>query len=419
MPVSQPILDRVQPFIPANRAATVGDIRALYAADPDALFLLAIQGVGEGAPIAARNFEWLARTLSVLVRDSFTIATGAQQHYAAGNRGGFLALDGRQEDIRFVQGLYTGGPYASKGEPLTRSKACLDFFLEDHPWDDAVRGGRLLRIATDDAEAILGGLPRYQHESLLDCAREVVRSPAAVYAGLRHEGSLATGGFAFCGVPSRRRMNDGSFQPPPADFTFVVFADPEGYVFDWDWVPASKENPAIPRDVDDRFRGAALPATHGEFILGNVIQRGPAPFISRHPWLSLRGDCVFWYREEVESYAAREDEYLTVFYRLDGDTTKAVGLKLKVASRLVKTIRQWATRANEGILVDFSTDPVRVGLKFFMKAWAAQNLPRSEELFPGMRLMERLGGDLARELQTNSPTLAIPQSVAQPELQEA
>lgn len=416
MATTNSILSRIARFVPTDKPATVTDLRQLYAADPDALFSLAVHGVGGNAPSHAKGFESMARTLSVLMRDGFSIETRAQQHYAEGNRGGLLALDAGTDDIRFMQELYGGATYPSKLHSHLRSKDCLDFYLDGHSWDDEVRGTKLLRVAPDDAEAILDGHPGHQYHALLDCAREVVRCPAVAYPGLRHEGPMQSGGWAFCGIPSRQRMNDGAFRDPPPGFTFVVFADPDGFVFDWDWVPSANDNPAIPRDAQERFQGPPAHDLRGELLLGNVAHETPRPFQPGRAWFSVRGDCVFWYLSDAESYAAREDEYLTVFYRLDGDKKQSVGFKLKMVSRLFETVKRWARGPREGILVDFNSDPVRVDLVFLMNAWIAANLPRSKELFPGMRLLERLG-DAYRELQSNSPTLDIPRRALQ-EFQE-
>lgn len=416
MPNNETRVERFAKFLPADRPATLADVRQMFQQDEDALFQLAIHGVGDDAPIAARGLEWLARTLSVLVRDGFSIESAAQQSYARGNRGGVLALDDGQSDIAFLQGLYTGSDYGSKLESKKRSKECVDFFLEDQPWDQTVRQGLMLRVAPDDTAALLSGLPRYQYEALLDCAREVVRCPAAVYRGLRHEGAMKSEGLAFCGIPTRRRMNDGSIQEPPKGFTFVVFANSNDWVFDWDWIPASKENPAIPRDADERFVGPS-DGTHAELLLGNVRATTLAPFQPQRPWFSRQGDCVFWYHSDTETYAGRYDEYLTPFFAL-GQPDTCVGFKLKMVSRLFETVRRWANHPSDHIEVVFNTDPVEVDLKFLMKAWVEANLPRSSELFPGMRLIETLGKDAVEALREHTPKFDVPRNAFE-ELQSA
>ena len=280
-------LQRINPFLPTDRPVALADVRRLFQQDPEALFQVAIHGVGDQTPIAARGLEQIARTLSVLMRDSFSVESAAQQSYALGARGGVLALDDGRNDLAFLQDLYTGTGYRSKLASKPRTRESVDFFLEDQPWDDGVRKVLLVRVAQDDAAALLGGLPRYQYEALLDCAREVVRSPAAVYPGLRHEGAMKAEGLAFCGIPSRRRMNNGETQEPPPGFTFVVFVSPNNFVFDWDWVPACKDNPALPRDVDERFGAGPMHDVQAELLLGNV--RGKSLCRSSHNDLGFPG----------------------------------------------------------------------------------------------------------------------------------
>jgi hypothetical protein len=58
-----------------------------------------------------------------------------------------------------------------------------------------------------------------------------------------------------------------------------------------------------------------------------------------------------------------------------------------------------------------------VDLAFLMKAWVDANLPSSKELFPGMRLVEKLGVDAVRALRDETPKFEIPREALR-ELQE-
>jgi hypothetical protein len=287
-----------------------------------------------------------------------------------------------------------------------RSRECLDFFLQDQQWDDGIRSTRLLRVAPEDANAILGGLPRYQYVALLDCAREIVRCPSAVYKGLRNDGPMKSGGMAFCGLPSRWLTNTAVSMQIPPGFTFLVFANQEDYVFDWDWVPASDADPTVPKDAQERFEGP-VHNVHGELLLANVRDKSPLPFRAHCPWFSRQGDCVFWYHSQEETYARRYDDYLTAFFSPVGrqGADRCVGFKLKVVSRLFETLKKWAA-PNEGIQVRFNRDTVEVELAFLMKAWAAASLPTTQELLPGMELMKLLG-DQAINALMSTPKLAI------------
>ncbi len=410
------ILARLNGVLPPDREVRIADLRTLFTQDPEAVYQVALSELPESSPMAARGLQRLARTLSVLMRDGFAVQSAANQNYARGRQGGILPLDDGQPDLEFVQRLYTGSDYSSKMESQKRSRECLDFFLEDHAWDAGIRGTRLLRVAPEDTYAILAGSPRYQYESLLDSAREVVRCPSVVYKGLRHDGPMKTEGFAFCGIPSRRHMNNGKPKVPPNGFTFAVFANHDGYVFDWDWIPAvSKESP-LPRNPDERFpHGKQVSGVHGELLVGSLRLREPEKFRPKQAWFSREGDCVFWYHSDAESYADRYDEYLTAFFdasNLDPhrqEKDACVGFKLKMVSQLVETVKRWAKPdTNEGIIVQFDQDRVEVELAFLMRAWAEAALPGTQELLPGMRLMEKLGKAGVEALSEKTP-ITIPQ----------
>lgn len=225
-------------------------------------------------------------------------------------------------------------------------------------------------------------------------------------------------GIAFCGVPSRRHLNSPNAIEHPKGFVFVVFANHDGFVFDWDLIPADPSNPTLPRNAQERFPGGlATSPIRGELLLGNIREREPSSFHSGNAWYSRQGDCVFWYHSERESYADRYDEYLTAFFdarnldpnRLQKD--ECVGFKLKMVSRLFDTIKHWSQPgAGEGIAVQFDADKIEVELRFLMKAWQNAALPTTKELAPGMRLIEQLG-DSGRRALDGSARLQIPKPV--------
>lgn len=417
MPNPTEILQRIASVLPADREVRTLDLRTLFERDPETVYQIAVYGLPESASTTARGLEQLVRTLSILMRDGFSVESTANQQYARGRQGGILPLDDGQPDLEFIQRLYSGSSYSSKMDSQKRSRECLAFFLDGHPWDAAVRATLMLRVAPEDAQAILGGLPRYQFASLLDCAREVVRYPSVVYRGLRHDGPMKTEGLAFCGNPSRRHMNTGDPQDPPSSLVFAVFANQDGYVFDWDWIPASKDDHRLPRNAEERFpHGTPVSGVRGELLLGNIRGKPVGPFRPRQAWFSQQGDCVFWYHSEAESYADRYDEYLTAFFDATtlspnrGEKDACVGFKLKMASRLYETARKWARpNTNEGIEVRFNQDRVEVELSFLMKAWAEAALPNTQELLPGMRLMESLGIQGRSSLGAKTP-IEIPKS---------
>jgi hypothetical protein len=374
-------------LLPKDRPSTLSDLRRLYERNHDAVFRLVTQELDAGAGIDVRGFQTLCRVLSVLMRDGFRIESRANAHIAMGNRGGYLVLEDSSDDKAFLEALYSGGARKIdfQGRPATR--ACLDFFLSEFVWDDAIRKMRLLRVAPDDANALVAGSPRYQQHSLVDCAREVIRSPYKVWRGLRNDGPLKGKGWAYCGIPSRSWSKEGERRESPAGFTFIVFTDDDGFVFDWDWVKSDPVDNSLPADFTDRFERPEADAAPCELVLGNVKHDVSVPFDPTRAWFSARGDCVFCYFEEAESFSAREDEYLTAFYSLS-KPKECVGFKLKVVSRYVRTVRDWAER-DEGIKVEFDRDKVRVDVRFLMRAWLSAKLVQSAELGDAMRLMQK------------------------------
>ena len=88
-----------------------------------------------------------------------------------------------------------------------------------------------------------GGSTPLCHLGVSQCARRTVLAPTWVFKGLkRGEGGLSkvNNGWAFCGKPRKAYRNDGTPFPAPEGMVHMVYADEEGYVFDWDWV---RENP--------------------------------------------------------------------------------------------------------------------------------------------------------------------------------
>src|SRR5207248_2964723 len=140
--------------------------------------------------------------------------------------------------------------------------------------------------------AVTGGLPKYHYFQLIDCAREVAACPEYVGEGLRNEGSLQKG-FAYCGTPRRRWLNDGTYLDAPQGMMFVVYVAQEGSVFDWDWKrlngfnPANAESSELPRYMP------ASDADRAELLVGNVLGQAVQAFQSGRPWYSVAGDCIF------------------------------------------------------------------------------------------------------------------------------
>jgi hypothetical protein len=139
-------------------------------------------------------------------------------------------------------------------------------------------------------------------------------------------------GWAICGKPNRAYDNDGCKLPPPADMLYMVYADADGFVFDWDWVAEDPHHPGYPLDNDFRF--GDLIRQPGEFVLDLPADLPVVSFDSAVAARSARGDCVFCYMMDSPSFGARINEDLTVFYSLS-DRDKITGFKIKNVQRIL------------------------------------------------------------------------------------
>ena len=79
--------------------------------------------------------------------------------------------------------------------------------------------------------------------------RPANRARTCVFKGLKHgEGDFpkVNDGWAFCGKPRTAYRNDGTPIPAPEGMVHMVYADGDGYVFDWDWVSRESGEPGYP-----------------------------------------------------------------------------------------------------------------------------------------------------------------------------
>ena len=137
----------------------------------------------------------------------------------------------------------------------------------------------VLRVDEQDRAAVTSGMPAYAVFGLRYSAAELLRSAKVMYRGLRREGKLQQG-FAFCGRLHEAFDNAGIAMAAPSGMVFVVYADPDGYVFDWDWVEEDSHNPGYPVDAELRFMGdpeTVVPKT----VLAGVENLRPLNSISR------------------------------------------------------------------------------------------------------------------------------------------
>ncbi len=141
------------------------------------------------------------------------------------------------------------------------------------------------------------------------------------------------GALAICGKPRRAVDNSGLLVPPPEGMAFVVYADADGYVFDWDWVEEAPGEPGCPIYREIRFGD---PIVLGQDVSLELPEQLPDPkFDWTKPCYSPRGDCIFCYITDDVSYACRVNFDLTVF-RSIGDRKKITGFKIKNVRRILE-----------------------------------------------------------------------------------
>lgn len=393
------LFERIAPFVPEERPASLADISRLYDADPEVFYTFTITDLPSSAEIDVLAFQRLCRAVAIAVRDGFTIDSKVRTQVALGLEGGVVALENFEEDRQFLERLFSDSESQKSitGQPV--SNDCVAFYLDDFAWEDMIRCAQLLRLASEDAEAVTAGLPGYQYYQLRDCARQVVRAPAAIWDGVRTDNPKW--GTAYCGIPSRSWDNSGHSCKPQDGYVFVVYADPKGFVFDWDWVQADPKESTLPIDHASRFHERRQACGSGELLLGNVPSP-PTAFSSRTGFYSTKGDCVFFYFDEKPAYAMRIDDYLTAYFPLDDlANNRSMGFKLKYVSRLIKVVRKYKKGPDEGIFLSYQADRPYIGIDvlFLMQAWLKEGWPEVSELAKAMELMQALEQLQTREVR--------------------
>ncbi len=193
----------------------------------------------------------------------------------------------------------------------------------------------MFRVHEEDLRS-LQTLPPYVTYGLTRCAKKTLLAPTAVYRGLKRGNKAPQrlrDGWAVCGKPNRAYDNSGRAEPAPAGMLYMVFADKEGYVFDWDWIREDPAFPGHPLNMDLRFGNPALESR--ELVLDLPDYLVPGIFDATKPAPSRMGDCVFCYMKDAPSFGERINEDLTVFYSL-GDPETITGFKIKNVHRILK-----------------------------------------------------------------------------------
>ena len=334
--------------------ATLSVLMKLYANDHDAFFDLAVAGVPDAAPPWAREIAELAAVVRRFVRYGFRLDETTKQIIGAGKSLylGDSEFAGAREFLKVlagaVQSSKPGRDYV--GAEISAAEIRFAVGTEEEYLADKARSSasaemkpRLLQLSEQDQDAVRHGMPAYVVHELKLCGSRVVQAPTIVFQGLRLSGPLKAGR-AYCGKPRRASDNDGNVVPPLSDMVYCVYADPEGYVFDWDWVPEDPGRPGFPEEYRQRFANQIAEPT--EAFLQIPPDLVPSPF-KKQAWHSKRGDCMFFYASDSPAFAKRVNDNLTE-YRAFG-SSELVGCKVKNFSELISRVVKQP-----------STGPVRV-----------------------------------------------------------
>jgi hypothetical protein len=327
---------------------TIESLLQVHSKDPDLFFFLATERIDESAAHPLAELSALAHKARDIVAHGYEILFESAEAELRGARQMIRFNRDSAERVKSFLAAVNGVRRVTAGGTDYRgqvaSEAEVLFLLGDRStWSaDETRlrqvmseSPSVLRLADEERAAVQGGTPAYCVHALLKCATRVVQAPSAVFRGLRREGPLADG-VAYCGNPKRAFGNDGQPMGVGLDgFVFVVYADAQGYVFDWDWVQAEPSDPSIPREASQRFTSrVGVPNT----VLVGVDDLRAGEF-KPGPWHSSRGDCIFYYISDAPSYASRVNDELTVFLSFDS-SSKMTGCKVKNVGRIWTDIRQ-------------------------------------------------------------------------------
>lgn len=320
----------------------------LFRRDREAFYLLACDGVSRAAHTNIRKLADLARQVRNAIRRTYQVTStenGAAVELASGESIP-VPQNARAEVAQFlleIDGKSLGTVAGKDYEGSAASEAEVRFKLADaSQWaaqreqlrKDRVTEPFVLRVDQSDIEN-LRFQPAYVTHGLLNCARKTVLGPTQVFMGLqRGEGSCedVQDGWAFCGLPKQAFGNDGLGRPGPAGMVYVVFADKDGFVFDWDWVEENPGEPGCPIDRDLRFGNPI--EWKRDAVLDLPTDLRPGLFDASRACYSERGDCIFCYISDEVAFAARINPDLTVFRKLGSDTI--TGFKVKNLGRILR-----------------------------------------------------------------------------------
>jgi hypothetical protein len=175
--------------------------------------------------------------------------------------------------------------------------------------------------------------PAYVRHGLLNSATKTVLAPTVVFEGLnRGEGSpeRLRKGLTFCGKPRWIYDGGGQRKSAPEGLVYLVYADQERCVFDWDWVKENPGEPGYPIDWRLRFGNPITLPAEAALEVPPTVTAGT--FDHTKAAYSERGDCVFCYTCDEPAMAHRYNSDLTVFRQFD--TECVTGFKVKNVRRI-------------------------------------------------------------------------------------
>ncbi|NOT00666.1 MAG: hypothetical protein HOP29_08565 [Phycisphaerales bacterium] len=323
-------------------------LMSLFEADRDAFYQLATEKPAHSLGAHVRKLADLAHMVRRAVRESYSITengTGAAMTTVSGvniaipadlvvrARHFMRTIDGKQTDPR--PGKDYEGTEISRAEARFRLGDETDWAVERDKLN-ARRDAKpmVLRVSQEDLNHLLIQ-PAYVTHELLHCVRKTVLAPEHTFKGLKRGNDAPNrlnGGWAFCAKPRKAYHNDGTPFPAPDNMVFVVYADKEQHVFDWDWVKEDPNEPGYPLDRQLRFEDEVAHERDTVIELPKKIQPGSLD-PSKACYSSL-GDCIFCYVADDEAFAERINSDLTVFRKLGADDF--VGFKVKNVLRIVR-----------------------------------------------------------------------------------
>jgi len=329
-----------------ERPATFSTLVELFGNDQERFYQLASFGVPADVPAWASEVAELAAMIRRFVRLGFRLDEESKQIIGTDKS---LYLGDAEFELapNFLQRLSGGLPPNNAGRDYSGaevSAAEVWFNVgspEENELDRALSRAskeirpRVLRVDQQDIEAIRHGMPGYVIHELRECARRVVQSPTVIFQGIRGRGRL-TGGRAYCGKPRRAFGNDGKPLAAPNEAVYCVYVDPDGFVFDWDWVQEDRNRPGYPEHYRVRFANPI--AEPSEAVLTLPSDLAPESFRKSKAWHSYRGDCMFFYASDARAYARRINDDLTEYRALGSD--ELVGCKVKNFEELLSKVAQ-------------------------------------------------------------------------------